>query len=260
MKRLNNTDWCEDTATARWAFCIFIVALACFLSAVPAASAQEYSYLYDDEPRITSTWAYRIDQSCPDNFITTIQERMDLMGRFYNVRFLSLTNASGIARDHSWLFTCDADFTQSLELDVPGEQHRVETLLTRDSVSGGVNGRASLWWIGSSIVEVDIQLHPDLADAVLPLVIDHEIAHGSGCAHNTGNIMALMYPVYIVQDGWHHEDFYCFNKLYGPLDFSLLDYLGNVYLPQVTDWKGRSGWAVVNQFTVRDFGENNDGG
>jgi hypothetical protein len=217
-------------------------------------AAEDYPYLYTGEPRITQQWAYRIDASCPESFEEIIRNSMEKMEPYFDTRFLSTTNVSGTGdkRDETWLFWCDSEFPSAIMQPIDGVNHLVEEV--KDESSNATLGRAHIYWQGSSIIEVDIQLDPGIAPDNLYKTLEHEIGHGSGCAHNTDNIMALMYPYQFVQEGWHVDDLMCLDYLYGPLPFAVLDYLGNLLLPSVRDMDGRKGWAVLKFFIVTEYG------
>ena len=238
-------------------FLIVVLLLLCWLLWNEVSAEEGYEYLYNGEPRIRQQWAYRIDQNCPAGYEELIRGRMEIMEPFFDTRFLSTTNVvgSGDVRDGSWIFWCSDDFSQPILKPLAEVNHLVEEI--KDQVSNATLGRAHIYWSGSSMIEVDIQLSTELTGADLQDTIDHEIGHGAGCAHNTGNIMALMYPSLLIERGWHIEDLQCLNYLYGPLPFAIRDYRNNVLLPQAIDMSGLKGWAILSNgsYQILEYGE-----
>lgn len=208
-------------------------------------------------PKWLGDWQFQIDEQCSLNIQETILERTATISVFVPLDHTITTSGSGGVYDHNSRFYCSADFNQQLVVIPEGVQYTTFDLQT--AVGNTTVGRAHLWWIESEIVEVDIQLDPDLDGWLLRDTLDHEILHGLGCEHSE-NEAALMYPAIEYDKGHHYDDFLCLHALYG-IDHSLIDYLGNVFVPdaRILGAEG-SFWGVLAGSTVIESGENSEQG
>lgn len=222
------------------------------LTVITGTAASGYE-LYG--PRWYEGWEYRIDNACPDEIQDSIQERTTAISEIFQIDHISTTTTSGGAYDKSSQFYCSADFSQSLIYAPEGVNY---SSFDVGSATGNFTlGRAHLWWIGEEIVEVDIQIDPTLDGWLLTDVLDHEILHGLGCNHSN-NPDALMHSRVVEDRGHHYDDFLCLHALYD-IKHSLIDYMGNVFIPDARRFgESESVWGVLVPNIVLESGENYD--
>ena len=221
------------------------------LTVIAGSSVSGYE-LYG--PRWYAGWQYGIDSACPREIQARILDRTAAISEIVELDHISTSTAFGSAYDKSSQFYCSADFSQSLIYVPEGVNY---SSFDVESATGNLTlGRAHLWWIGEEIVEVDIQIDPTLKGWLLSDVLDHEILHGLGCSHSS-NPDALMHARITEDKGHHYDDFLCLHELYD-IQHSLIDYLGNVFIPDARRFgESESVWGVLVPDIVLESGENN---
>ena len=232
--------------THQWLIPIAFGLLGCVLS-TGAGAYEVYG------PRWYGSWNYRLDQSCPGHIQTKIIERTEIMATLVPIRHLLTTHSTGQLLDQSNQVFCSDDFDQALVYVPRGLNY---TVFDIQSETGHTTiGRAHLWWQGARIVEVDIQIDPNLEGWLLEDTIDHEILHGLGCDHSDTE-ESLMYPFIQFNKGHHFDDFLCLHELYG-LRSTLIDYRGNVVIPEARKLGDNDTvWGVFGNVEVLDSGYN----
>jgi hypothetical protein len=218
------------------------------LAALPLLAFEIYG------PRWQEPWHFTVDSNCPQRIREQILARSELFSDLMPLTYLGTAqDPANPAYNQNNHFYCSADFNESLQ-SLPEGVRYLSTELT--SMQGNtVMGRAHLWWEDEEIIEVDIQLDPALEGWMLDDVIDHEILHGLGCDHST-EAAALLFPGIFYNKGIHYDDLQCLHSLYG-LEHSLLDYRGNLFIPDARIvGKPGSWWGIFKDGEIIASGEN----
>lgn len=232
---------------------MFVILIAAMLGDMFDVISDSEGYeLYKNSPSQRYTWAYRIDSSCPDHYARWIHKGFDKLSVFFPVEYAGLWYGDfGDNRDSKNVIWCENYFSQNIVIGEIGVNQATPDF--KDVQSNTTSGRAHIYWIGPTIIEVDIQLRDDLSGWKLKETIDHELGHGSGCAHSN-DIQALMYKLLYMDKGYFHDDLSCFYELYGFTDV-VADYKGNLFIPRAVKLDDGTQFqkVIISDFNVKSY-------
>lgn len=92
----------------------------------------------------------------------------------------------------------------------------MRTYQVASSIDNLVLGSAHTYWIGDSMVDADIRLHPSRVDEVnVEEVMIHEFGHGIGISHSSYALSMMHWIILKSQPTLHADDLLAACELYG---------------------------------------------